>query len=279
MIPSQPTLPRRLPILMYHAIDVQSTARFAAFAVPPMIFSEQVARLAEAGYQSLTVSGLIDGLEQPDTLPLKPVVLTFDDAFADFHKNAWLVLQRFGFTGTLFVPSAYIGARGCWLRDVGEGGRRILNWAQLREVAASGIEIGAHSHTHSQLDVLDEHRLEEEVRKPKKILEEGLARPIRTFAYPFGYHSQAVHQHVKAAGYAAACAVKYRICSSSDDRFTLPRVQVERHHRGAVLDQLLERSPATPAPFHRRWLTWAWRVVRRSQARVRSHPILAEAPR
>ena len=74
-----------------------------------------------------------------------------------------------------------------------------MDWAQLREVAEAGVEIGAHSVTHPDLRTLDGARLGEEVSACRKALEDGLGRPVSTFAYPFGFYDGRVKNAVREA--------------------------------------------------------------------------------
>ena len=105
----------------------------------------------EAGFTTLTLSELASALAgDARRLPERPVVLTFDDGFADFHRAALPLLRRYGFTATVFVTTGWIADAG--RHAAGRSPGRMLCWSQIREAAAAGVEIGAHSHRHPQLD-------------------------------------------------------------------------------------------------------------------------------
>jgi peptidoglycan/xylan/chitin deacetylase (PgdA/CDA1 family) len=96
----------------------------------------------------------------------------------------------------------------------------------LRDIVASNIECGAHSHRHLQLDMLPLPLVRDEVVRSKQILEHHLGQSINSFAYPFGYHTAQVRQAVRKAGYTSACAVGHALSSQADDPFTLTRLMI-----------------------------------------------------
>src|SRR5437764_272682 len=100
---------QRVPILMYHSIADEASRAFRPFAVPPALFADQMAYLAQNGYTPLTVTRLVQTWAGGGELPARPIVLTFDDGFADFHTHALPVLYRYGFTATLYVTTGFIG--------------------------------------------------------------------------------------------------------------------------------------------------------------------------
>jgi peptidoglycan/xylan/chitin deacetylase (PgdA/CDA1 family) len=152
-------------------------------------------------------------------------VITFDDGYADFHESALPVLERFGFAATLFVTTG-------WLTDAGPhaAGRpldRTLSWSQTREAAAHGIEIGAHSHSHPQLDQLPGGALYDELTRSRSLIEDRLGVQVRVMAYPYGYSSARVRRTVLRTGYRRACAVANEIAvPDRHDRLALPRLTV-----------------------------------------------------
>jgi peptidoglycan/xylan/chitin deacetylase (PgdA/CDA1 family) len=194
--------------------------------VSPDSFEEQVSYLVEDGFTGMTFSDLADAFETGRPLPKRPVVLTFDDGYADFASEAWPILRSYDFPATVFVTTG-------WMADVGTNaaGRPLdtmLNRAQVHDLATAGVEIGAHSHSHSQLDQLPDAMIRHELEDSRQWLEECTGAPVTALAYPFGYSSRRVRIVARAAGYRRAAAVRNVRATSSDDPFMLPRLTIRR---------------------------------------------------
>jgi peptidoglycan/xylan/chitin deacetylase (PgdA/CDA1 family) len=261
--------PRPIPILLYHSLSDEATASYRPWAVRPRAFVEQMEFLAAAGYTTLTVSGLVAALDgQPSALPEKPLVLTFDDGFADLHSVALPILDRLGLRATAYLVSDGIGGTSGWLDADGEGERPLLAWTQVRELHAHGIEIGSHSRTHRQLDILGSAEATDEIRGSQAVIEDALGAAVTSFAYPHGYHSSAVKRVVRAAGFTSACGVKHALSHARDDRWGLGRVIV---YSDTSLEQFASwvRGEGLPSSWRReRPQTIAWRWTRRARARL-----------
>jgi peptidoglycan/xylan/chitin deacetylase (PgdA/CDA1 family) len=254
--------PGDVPVLMYHSIAAGATRKFRRFAVHPGEFAAQMAYLRAAGYRPVTAADLA-GARSGSPLPTRPVVLTFDDAYADFYSTALPVLLEHGFRATLYVPTAYVGATARFNVSLGEQDRAVLSWRALGDIAAEGVEVAAHSHTHPQLDRLPAAVVSDEVRRCRGMLADKLGLSVDGFAYPFGYWNRAVRAAVAAAGYRYACAVDELVTAPDDDLLTLPRLTVNAGIGVAGLARLLG---ARPAPAGRRAAAvkrTAWRTVRR----------------
>ena len=77
--------PVRVPVLMYHEI-AEPAETASRFAVSPANFAAQLGYLRGAGFTALTAGELVARLAgDAGPLPDRPVVLTFDDGYADFH--------------------------------------------------------------------------------------------------------------------------------------------------------------------------------------------------
>ncbi|MGH9188123.1 MAG: polysaccharide deacetylase family protein [Acidimicrobiales bacterium] len=262
---------RRIPILLYHSISAQTVAAFRPWVVHPHLFAAHMRHLAESAYETLTISELIRATSCTGApLPPKPVVITFDDGFADFHEQALPVLSRHRFASTLYITTGFVGATSRWLTRQGEGNRRMLTWSQIREAACLGVECGAHSRTHPALDELPLGVSRDEIRGSKTDLESQLGREVATFAYPHGYASPKVRALVEEAGFSSAVDVRHAMSSPRDDPFGLARIIVDGNTSVAALEALLGGWGLRRAPFPEPWRTTAWRVVRHARRRATS---------
>ena len=146
----------------------------------------------------------------------------------------------------------------------------MVSWDQVTEINAQGIECGAHSHSHRQLDTLPRAMVREEIVQSKQILEDHLGLKINSFAYPFGYSSPMVRQLVRDAGFTSACAVKHTLSSSTSDPFALARLMVQADTSVHALAISLEsgRSASLITTMYQRARTPVWQVARRSSTTV-----------
>jgi peptidoglycan/xylan/chitin deacetylase (PgdA/CDA1 family) len=253
-----------VPILMYHEI-APAAETGSRLAVSPEAFAGQLAYLHDAGFQTVTAGRLAEVLAgAPGSLPDRAVVLTFDDGFEDFHRRALPLLDRYGYTATVFVTSG-------WVQDAGgdAAGRRparMLSWSQVAEVAGAGMEVGAHSWRHPQLDQLPGIALREELYASKAQLEDQLGRPVPGLAYPFGYSSARVRRVAREAGHHYACAVSNTLLAPSADLLALPRLTVRRSTTPGVFQQISRGSNVAQLYRGDRALTKGYAVARRARA-------------
>ena len=238
-----------IPVLMYHQI-ADRTQTSSRLAVSPDAFAGQLRRLQDGGYTTLTAAGLAAALaDGGPARPARPVVLTFDDGYADFHTRALPLLRQYGFTATVFVTTGWISDAGHDAAGPRPG--RMLSWSQIAELASAGVEIGAHSHGHPELDQLAGPSLRRELERSKELLEDRLGRPVPDLAYPFGYSN--------------ACAVANTTVRPPADRLALPRLTVRQSTRPQAFDQIA--AGQVPLSFVKDWsLTKGWSVVRRTRA-------------
>ena len=116
-----------------------------------------------------------------------------------------------------------IGRRGA----VPERSELMMTRTQLRELHAAGAEIGAHTHTHPILELLDDSMAIAEIEAGKLELESILGEAVNVFAYPNGVPQRdcsARHgDMVKKLGFEAAVSTEPRYANAGTDVFQLPR--------------------------------------------------------
>ena len=250
-----------VPILMYHAVATAPNDATRELSVAPEAFAEQMAAIGDLGLTPLNTVDLAASWRTGRPLPPRPVLITFDDGYEGVHRHALPVLAKHGFAATLFVSTGWI--RGA--HDTGGGLDTMLDWDQVRELAAGDVEIGGHSHTHPQLDRLDDDRLRYELIHSKEIVADELGAVPASFAYPYGYSSRRVRQAVRETGYAQALAVGNGLARRRQGPYALRRVTVRRSTGIEEFERLVEGRAIARNFARDRALTKGYAMVRRAR--------------
>ncbi len=256
-----------VPILLYHSICPGDAAgAMKPWVLTPDQFDAQLSYLNSEGYAGLTVSDYVAAMtEGTGSFPERAVVITFDDGFADFQEYAVPVLQRHGFAATIYLVAGCMGKTSAWLEPLGEGHRAMMTWEDVKGLPSAGIECGAHTLSHPELDTLPRSRARAEIQDSKVVIEQMADLKVRSFAYPHGYHDRKVRDFVTLAGYDSACAVKHGMSGIDDDRFALARLMVTRDLDMTGFAALLRGVGARDVLPHGESLrTKAWRQARRT---------------
>jgi peptidoglycan/xylan/chitin deacetylase (PgdA/CDA1 family) len=217
--------------------------------------------VADRGLTPVSTADLAASWRSGRPLPDRPVLITFDDGYEGVHRHALPVLAKHGFAATLFVSTGWI--RGPY--DTGGALDTMLDWDQVRELAAAGVEIGGHSHSHPQLDQLPDDALRGELVRCWEIVADELGAVPASFAYPYGYSSRRVRQAVRAAGYAQALAVGNGLARRRQGPYALRRVTVRRSTGAAEFERLIEGRAIARTFAADRALTKGYAVVRRAR--------------
>ncbi|MEU1272402.1 polysaccharide deacetylase family protein [Streptomyces sp. NPDC005799] len=250
-----------VPILMYHSVATAPNDATRALSVAPEAFSEQMAMIGDLGLTPVGTADLAAGWRTGGLLPPRPVLITFDDGYEGVHRHALPVLAKHGFASTLFVSTGWI--KGAY--DTGGGLDTMLDWDQVRELAAADVEIGGHSHTHPQLDQLDDDRLRYELSRCREIVAQELGTAPASFAYPYGYSSRRVREAVRESGYAQALAVGNALARRRQGPYALRRVTVRRSTGIEEFGRLLEGRSIARTFAGDRALTKGYALVRRAR--------------
>lgn len=259
-----------IPVFLYHAVMEDPPDWIAEFTVSPKQFGEHLAAVVDSGRTPVTISALADHLAGRAPLPSRPVLLTFDDGFADLPGATAEALAGRGLSATAYLTTGAITA----------GGRSLLPPAPMMTLDEAarleqyGMEIGSHTVAHAQLDTLAPNALAHELRASRSVLEDTLGHQVRHLAYPHGYNSGRVRRAAAAAGYETATAVRHALSSDRDEPYRIARLIVRRGHTVADVEGWLAGSGARVAPYRDGPRTVGWRWYRRARAVVRG-PVFA----
>jgi peptidoglycan/xylan/chitin deacetylase (PgdA/CDA1 family) len=207
----------------------------------------------------LTVSELAECLRGDRPFPDAPVVLTFDDGYADTRGTIELAHEA-GIKSTLYVTTGEIDTRGA------------ISSSDLSALAdaSSYVELGAHTVTHPRLDELDASAAEHEISASREALQQAIGGTVRSFAYPYGSHTATVRQIVIDAGFSSSAAVKNALSHKQDDPWAIARFTVTRDTPPSQIEALLRGEGAPLSWKGERWRTRGFRAVRRARRRVQS---------
>ena len=176
---------KSIPILMYHSIsDEEEAAVHPYFRITTSraAFSSQMKYLYQNDYKACTPQEAVDSLNHSSIPSTKRVVITFDDGYRDFYREAFPILNQFNFTASVFLPTAYIGDKTMKFKA-----RDCLTWSEINELQRYGITFGSHTITHPRLRSLNREALKKEVTVSKTIIEEKTGTAVETFCYPFAF--------------------------------------------------------------------------------------------
>jgi peptidoglycan/xylan/chitin deacetylase (PgdA/CDA1 family) len=207
------------PILTFHAID----DRPSVISFPLRLFDYGMGQLREGGFRTLSLLELVDHVRQGVPFPDRSFAITFDDGYQSVYEQAFPILQRYGFSATVFltVGEKRNGIDSDRLPSMCD--RTMLSWGEIREMQRSGIEFGAHTVTHPDLTRLSLKLAESEICDSKAIIEDALNGPVSSFAYPYGRYDNRCREIVS-HHFACACSDRLKLVTACSDPFTLERV-------------------------------------------------------
>jgi peptidoglycan/xylan/chitin deacetylase (PgdA/CDA1 family) len=222
---------RQCPVLVYHWFQAPGSSSLDQshhLEITPGMFARQMRLLQRLGYQTVPLRAILSTENRPQ-LPAKPLVITFDDGTLDFWEFGKPILEKYGFTATLFIVTGYVGKDSGWDRNLGIRPRPLMGWEQITKLHAAGFEIGSHTHTHRPFTNVGEGDVRMELSKSRKILTDKLGVSPEFVAYPRGFYHARHKQMVREAGYQGACSVVLGVRDLlRSDRFELMRVMVKK---------------------------------------------------
>ena len=194
---------RRSVILAYHGVAPSHASVDPHFLrVAPDRFRGQVELLRDAGFEFVTVAELADRRGNGDGPPPPGLVaLSFDDGLQDNHAVLLPILKEHGIPATVYVMTGYIGKPYPWIE---QSDVRLMNEDELRELAAAGVELGAHTVSHPDMSELGREECLREMVESRDEVTRIAAEPVRTFAYPFCRYGDAAVAAAAEAGFDAA---------------------------------------------------------------------------
>ena len=203
-----------VPVLNYHQVEDKDGNPLTLWTDQ---FEAQMAYLAAEGYTTITIDEMMDAYEHGTPLPEKPVIITFDDGYADNYENAYPILKKYGFKATIFL-----------IYDFTNTYPNYLTWDQIAEMKESGlIRFESHTMTHAnlaELTAIDD--LRHEIADSHDLLSEKLGYDMHYIAYPGGRVNAEIEEITRAAGYRGGFTVHYGLSTPSEGVYQMDRIPI-----------------------------------------------------
>jgi peptidoglycan/xylan/chitin deacetylase (PgdA/CDA1 family) len=231
---------KHVPILTFHKVDTDF--EWGVTRITPGQFQRILHFLKNNGYHTISLAQLSD---HTFSLPEKPVILTFDDAYDSIYRYAAPLMLEYGFTGTVFVISRFVDCWNHW--DVNLGGKKFkhLSWSQLAELKKMGFAIESHGVSHSDMTQVSNNRLYRELSHSKKEIEDHVGQEVQFISFPFGRYNDRVIDTAVQCRYRKGCGYFKKNLNLKKEKFILERKACYLFDSMWNLRAKLEQSPWT----------------------------------
>jgi peptidoglycan/xylan/chitin deacetylase (PgdA/CDA1 family) len=194
-----------LPILMYHEVESErGRGHRSPFVRSFRAFERQLDFLRQCNYKTITFSDLFRLMDGTSRRTGQEVLITFDDGYESFRTLVTPALRARGMTATVFLVAREIGGYNRWDVEAGHPRRPLMNEQAIREIIASGMEIGIHGWAHRDMRRCSPEELREEIGRSREHIEGLFGLESRIFAYPYGRYAETHFAFLKEAGYRGA---------------------------------------------------------------------------
>ena len=229
--------PRTVMVLNYHKV----VDEHMSLSVPLADFEQHMKWLKEYGYTSITPEELYEFIVNGSELPEKPVLITFDDGYKDNYTNAYPIMKKYGFKGTIFVVTGFLGVYDNY-----------MTWEQAKELADNGFSIESHTYSHKSMTEASDEEISKELTKSRDTIKNKLGIDADFMAYPTGTYNLHIAELVQKAGYKGAFTIKYDNVSRESNVYALERVPI--FHTENTNKDFLERIQYLPLLYKYGWV-------------------------
>lgn len=214
----------KLPILTYHRVlsrtDInQITSRKERiYTLEDSLFEQQMIFLKDNGCSTVSFYEIDKHLNSLYTLPLNPVILTFDDGLEDNYYITFQILKKHNFKATFFIVTTFVGKEG------------YMSWQQICEMSDMGMEIQSHTHTHCNLNESSDEEIRKELALSKDIVEGKINKKVDVLALPDGRGAKnSVKQIALNLGYLFICTSIFGGNNINKRSFYLKRLSIKHN--------------------------------------------------
>ena len=167
--------------LMYHRFNEN---KYPSTNIQMSVFKKQINIIKDKNYEFASPKNFDLEFNKPKSK--KKILITIDDAFSSFYKNAWPFLKENKIPFILFVSTEPIGKSG------------YMTWEQIKEIEKENFAfIGNHTHSHEYLVNYKFNDFKKDIDQSIKVFNKRLGYNPIFFSYPFGEYSLEQINYIK----------------------------------------------------------------------------------
>jgi len=199
--------------LMYHRFNEQ---KYPSTNIQMDIFKKQIEIIKKKNYKFYNPEKFYLNFNIPKKQ--KKILITIDDGFTSFYKNAWPFLKKNQIPFILFISTEAVGKFN------------YMNWDQIKELEKETfVYIGNHSHSHDYLVNLNESDFLNDINKSIKIFKKNLGYNPIFFSYPFGEYSNFIKNYIS-QNFKYSFGQHSGVIDINKNNFELPRFPINEKY-------------------------------------------------
>ena len=199
--------------IMYHRFNEH---KYPSTNIQMNVFYDQIKLIKNSNYEFLQPNDFEKDFDKAKKQ--KKILLTIDDAFESFYKNAWPFLKKNKIPFILFVSTEPVGKSG------------YMTWEQIKEIEKQSFAvIGHHSHSHDYL--IDKNNLEfiSDIENANKLFLSNIGYVPTIFSYPFGEYSEFMRNYIS-KNFKYAFGQHSGVIDLNKEKFQLPRFPINENY-------------------------------------------------
>jgi len=214
--------------IMYHRFDEN---KYPSTNIKLDDFKSHINLIENSEFEFISHEQFEDSIKKNNLS--KKILLTIDDGFYSFYKNAWPILKEKKIPFIIFINTETVGSNG------------YMSWSQIKEISQFNfVHIGNHSHSHAYLVDKNDEEIKKDLQTSIKIFKEKLNHETNFFAYPFGEYKSSYKKIVQNLGFQYAFGQHSGVMDKTKDKFELPRFPInEKYGEIKRFESLLKTIP------------------------------------
>jgi len=198
---------------MYHRFN---ESKYPSTNIQMDIFKKHIKLIQNSNFSFYNPQDFEKNFNKP--LKKKKILLTIDDGFKSFYKEAWPFLKKNKIPFILFVSTEPVGKSG------------YMTWEEIKEVEKADFAfIGHHSHTHDYLIEKTNEEFVLDLKRADSLFLKNLGYVPSLFSYPFGEYSKFMRDYV-ANNFNIAFGQHSGVIDLNKDKYELSRFPINENY-------------------------------------------------